>query len=181
MIVRVIDWSKASLTRYHNSLPWPTFRHLQSEGTRWSDNKSLPMIISHDHLHRSLTAASPTTIYVKTARRVMMALSPPSVIMTTQNISPPLKKNQSFWYYRYQPSHKEEGKLAIPSKRPTDLSLSLTMVDKTIGGCVRTPRPDVFCRWNDWIKNLYWLRSCAHPFGNYVDHQGRAASTVAKT
>ena len=115
MIVRVIDWSKASLTRYHNSLPWPTFRHLQSEGTRWSDNKSLPTIISHDHLPRSLS----------TACRVMMALPPPSVIMTTQNISPPLKKNQSFWYYIYQPSHKEEGKLAIPSKRSTDLSPSL--------------------------------------------------------
>ena len=65
MIVRVIDWRKASLTRYHNSLPWPTFRHLQSEGTRWSDNKSLPTIISHDHLPRSLTAASPITISIK--------------------------------------------------------------------------------------------------------------------
>ena len=64
MIVRVIDWSKASLARYHNSLSWPTFRHLQSEGTRWSDNKSLPTIISYDHQPRSLTVASPTTISV---------------------------------------------------------------------------------------------------------------------
>ena len=60
--VRVIDWSKASITRYHNSLSWPTSRHLQSQRTRWSDNKSLPTIISHDHLLRSLTAASPTAI-----------------------------------------------------------------------------------------------------------------------
>ena len=64
----------------------------------------------------------------------------------------------------YKPSHEEEGNPSIPSKRSTDLSLSLTMVDKTIGGCVRTPRPDAFCRWNDWIKNIYWLRSCIHPF-----------------
>ena len=34
MFVRIIDWSKASLTRYHNSLPWPTFRHLQGKRTR---------------------------------------------------------------------------------------------------------------------------------------------------
>ena len=130
-------------------------------------------VISHDlwqprHLPRFLSAA----------RRVMMAQPPPNVIMTTQNISPPLKKSQSFWYYIYQPSHKEEGKLDIPSKRPTDLSFSLTMANKTIGGCVRTPHPDAFCRWNDWIKNLYWLRSCVHPFGNYVDHQGRETSTL---
>ena len=51
------------------------------------------------------------------------------------------------------------------------------MADKTIGGCVRTPCPNAFCRWNDWIKNLYWLRLCVHPFGNYVDHQGCEAST----
>ena len=50
------------------------------------------------------------------------------------------------------------------------------MADKTIGGCVRTPCPDAFCR-NDWTRTLYWLRSCVHPFGNYVDHQGREAST----
>ena len=105
---------KASLAGYHNSLPWPTSRHLQSERTRWSDNKSLPTITSHDRLPRSLSATC----------KVMMVLPPPSVIMTTQNISPPLKKSQSFWYYIYQPSHKEEGKLAIPSKRATNLSLS---------------------------------------------------------
>ena len=36
------------------------------------------------------------------------------------------------------------------------------MANKTIGGCVRTPRPNVFCR-NDWTRNLYWLRACVHP------------------
>ena len=51
------------------------------------------------------------------------------------------------------------------------------MADKTIGGCVQTPCPDAFCR-NDWTRNLYWLRSCIHSFGNYVDHQGREASTL---
>ena len=53
------------------------------------------------------------------------------------------------------------------------------MDDKTIGGCIRTPCLDAFCRYYDWIKNLYWLSSCVHPFGNYVDYQGRKASTVA--
>ena len=54
-----------------------------------------------------------------------MALPPPSVIMTTQNISLPLKRENkaSDTIYIYEPSHKEEGKLVIPSKRPTDLSL----------------------------------------------------------
>ena len=51
------------------------------------------------------------------------------------------------------------------------------MADKTIGGCVRTPYPDAFCR-NDWTRNLYWLKLCVHPFGHYVDHQGREASTI---
>ena len=50
------------------------------------------------------------------------------------------------------------------------------MADKIIGGCVRTPCPDAFCR-NDWTRNLYWLRSYVHPFGNYVDHQGRETLT----
>ena len=36
------------------------------------------------------------------------------------------------------------GNLLIPSKRPTDLYLSLTMTNKIIGGCVRTPCPDTF-------------------------------------
>ena len=51
------------------------------------------------------------------------------------------------------------------------------MADKTIGGCVWTPCLDAFCRC-DWIKNLYGLRSYVHLFGNYVDHQGREASTI---
>ena len=52
------------------------------------------------------------------------------------------------------------------------------MANKTIGGCVRTPCPDVFCRYIVWIKNLYWLRSRVHPFGNYVEHQEREVSTT---
>ena len=95
----------------------------------WRDKMKWQQVTSHDHFTWSPTTISDSRItyhdLCQTARRVMMALPPPSVIMTTQNISPPLKKNQSFWYYIYQPSHKEEGKLAIPSKRPTDLSPSL--------------------------------------------------------
>ena len=52
------------------------------------------------------------------------------------------------------------------------------MANKTIGGCVRTPCPDAFCRYNDWIKNLCRLRSRVHPFSNCVDRQGREVSTL---
>ena len=38
--------------------------------------------------------------------------------------------------------NEKEGNLLIPRKRPTDLSLSLTMANKTIEGCVQTPCPD---------------------------------------
>ena len=66
------------------------------------------------------------------------------------------KEKQCFWNYIYKAfTNKEEVSFAIPSKRSTDLSLSLTMADKTIGGCVRTSRPEAFCRWNDRVKNLY--------------------------
>ena len=67
----------------------------------------------------------------------------------------------------------------IPSKKVNwFISPSLIMANKTIGGCVRTPCPDAFCRYKDWIKNLFWLRSRIHPFGNYVEHQEREVSTV---
>ena len=52
------------------------------------------------------------------------------------------------------------------------------MANKIIGGCVRTPCPDAFCRNNDWIKNLRVLRSRVLPFGNYVEHQEREVSTI---
>ena len=57
-----------------------------------------------------------------------MALPPPSVIMTTQNISLPLKRETVLLelYIYIKPSQTEGGKLAIPSKRSTDLSLSLS-------------------------------------------------------
>ena len=77
-------------------------------------------VTSHDHF-----TWSPTTISVK----------PPvgwwwpchHLVSSWQHkISPHhQRRNQSFWYYIYQPSHKEKGKLTIPRKRPTDLSLSL--------------------------------------------------------
>ena len=134
-MVRIIDWSKqvshVITTVCHGPRSTTCRVKGQDEVTTSHFPRSFHMITYHD--------------LCQTARRVMMALPSPSVIMTTQNISSPLKKNQSFWYYIYQPSHKEEGKLAIPSKKPTDY-LSLTMADKTIGGCVRTPCPDIFCR-----------------------------------
>ncbi|RVW28494.1 hypothetical protein CK203_103977 [Vitis vinifera] len=35
------------------------------------------------------------------------------------------------------------------------------------------------CRYNDWIKNLYELKSRVHPSGNYVDHRRLEVSTLA--
>ena len=72
VVVRIVDQSKQILLRHSDSLPQPTFRRLQSERTG--------MMASH--LQRSLT----------TARRVMMALPPPGGIMTSQKVSPPLKR-----------------------------------------------------------------------------------------
>ena len=144
----------------------------QDEVTTSHFPRSFHMITYHDlwqphHLPRSLS----------TAHRVMMALPPPSVIMTTQNISPPLKRGTKLLITIYTNLHtKGKVNLLILVKGQL-IYLSLTMADKTFGGCVRTPRPDAFCRWSNWIKNLYWLRSCVHPFGNYVDHQRREAST----
>ena len=158
---------KVSFTRYHNSLPWPTSRHLQSKRTRWSDNKSLPTITSHDHLLRSMSAAL----------RVMMVLLPLSVHHDNTKYLPTIKEGNKTSNTIYTNIH-TKGKVSLLYLVKGQLIyLSLTIADKTIEGCVRTPRPNTFCRWNDWIKNLYWLRSCVHPFGNYVDHQGREAST----
>ena len=115
MFVRIIDWSKQVLHVITNSLTWPTFRHLQSEktGMKWLQ------VTSHD-----LWQSQRLPWSLSAARRVMMALPPSSVIITTQNISLPLKRETVLLVlYIYEPSHKEEGKLTIPSKRPTDLSL----------------------------------------------------------
>ena len=62
IIVRIINQSKASLTRYHDSQLWSTSHHLQDEKTRGSDSKSLPTVILHKHSPRSLTAALPTMV-----------------------------------------------------------------------------------------------------------------------
>ena len=131
------------------------------------------MITSHDlwqqhHLPRFLIAAS----------RVAITMLPPNVIMTNIKYLLTINERNSTHGTIYKPSRKEEGNLQRPRKRPTDLYPPLlTMANKTIGGCVRTPCPDVFCRYNDWIKNLFWLRSRIHPSGNYVEHQEREAPT----
>ena len=46
-------------------------------------------------------------------------------------------------------------------------NLSLTMADKTIGGCVRTPCPDTFCR-DDWTRTLSWLKACVHLAATWI-------------
>ena len=87
MIVRVIDWSEQVLHVIATACHGPRSATCRVKGWEWSDGKSLPTITYHNfwqsqHLPRSLSAA----------RRVMMAQPPPSVIMTTQNISLPLKR-----------------------------------------------------------------------------------------
>ena len=55
----------------------------------------------------------------------MMTLPPPSVYHDNTKYLPTIEEgNKASDNYIYKPSHKGEGKLAIPSKRPTDLSLS---------------------------------------------------------
>ena len=87
MFVWIIDWSKQVLYVITTACHGPRSSTCRVKGQEWGDGKSLPTITSHDfwqsqQLPRSLLAA----------RRVMMALPPPSVIMTTQNISLPLKR-----------------------------------------------------------------------------------------
>ena len=71
-----------------------------------------------------------------------MTMLPPNVIMTNIKYLITINERNSTPGTIYKPSHEEEGNLLRPRKRPTDLSLSLTMANKTIGGCVRTPCPD---------------------------------------
>ena len=68
----------------------------------------------------------------------------------------------------------------IPGKRSTDLYLSLWSwltkpSEGASGHLVRMPS----CRYNDWIKNLYKLKSRVHPSGNYVDPQRREVATIS--
>ena len=85
--IRIIDWSKQVLHVITTTCHGPRSATCRVKGQEWSDGKSLPAITSHDfwqsqQLPRSLSAAY----------RVMMALPPSSVIMTTQNIFLPLKR-----------------------------------------------------------------------------------------
>ena len=116
-------------------------------------SRSFYMITSHDlwqqhHLPRFLTAVS----------RVAMTMLPPNVIMTNIKYLLTINEKNSTHDTIYKPLRKKEGNRQIPSKRPTDSYLPLlTMANRIIGGCIRTPCPDVFCRYNDWIKNLFWV------------------------
>ena len=70
------------------------------------------------------------------------------------------------------------GNLLISGKRPTDLYSSLwPWLTKPSEGASGHPVRMPSCRYNDWIKNLYKLKSRVYPSGNYVDHQRREAST----
>ena len=127
-------------------------------------------VTSHDlwqsqSLPRSLSAA----------RRVMMVLPPSSGIMTSPKYLPTIKEGNKASGTIYMNLHTKR-KVSLLYLKKANWLISLSMADKTIGGYVRTPCPDAFCRC-DWIKNLYRLRSYVHPFGNYMDHQGREAST----
>ena len=82
------------------------------------------------------------------------------------------------------PSHEEErdppGNLWRPSKRPTDLYLSLLpWLTKPSEGASGHPVRMPSCRYSDWIKILYKLKSRVHQSGNYVDRQRREVSTAS--
>ena len=87
MFVWIIDWSKQVLHIITTACHDPRSATCRVKGQEWSDSKSLPMITSHDFWQSQQLPWS-----LSIARRVMMTLSPPSVIMTTQNISLPLKR-----------------------------------------------------------------------------------------
>ena len=55
----------------------------------------------------------------------------------------------------------------VKCQLPDLLNLSIYMADKTIGGCVRTPRPEAFCR-DDWTRSLSWLRACVHLAASWI-------------
>ena len=72
-----------------------------------------------------------------------MTMLPPNVIMTNIKYLLTINVRNSTPGTIYEPSHEEEGNALTPRKRPTDSYLPLlTMANKTIGGCIRTPRPD---------------------------------------
>ena len=111
---------------------------------------------------------------------VMIVLPPPRGIMTSQNISLPLKRETKLLIrYIYEPSHKEEGKLAIPSKRPTDLSLFpwLTKPSEGVSGHpVRTPfagmtEPGIYIGWDRASIHLttMWITRDTRPQQLCVD------------
>ena len=71
------------------------------------------------------------------------------------------------------------GNLLIPSKRSTDLYRSLLpWLTKPSEGVSGHPVRMPSCRYSDWIKNLYKLKSRVHPSDNYVDRQRREVSTA---
>ena len=77
-------WLSRSLTEVSKSYTLsqqPAMTHVPPPA-ELKDKVKWQQVTSHDHLPRSLSAA----------RRVMMALPPPNVIITTQNISLPLKR-----------------------------------------------------------------------------------------
>ena len=148
----------------------------------WKDELRWQQVTSHDHSTWSLPTISDSSVTYHGFWQPPVGWRWPCCLQVSswQNIKYLLTINErnSTLGTIYKPSHEEEGNLLIPKKRPTDLYLPLlTMANKIIGGCIRTPYPDVFCRYNDWIKNLYGLRSRVHPFGNYVEHQEREVST----
>ena len=121
-------------------------------------------ITSHDHLPRSLSVA----------RRVMTALPPPKCHHNSTQYLPAIKeaiKTSDTIYINLHTRRRVsllylvKGQLIYLSPKPW-----LTKPSEGASGCP-------FCRYNDWIKNLFWLRSRIHPFGNYVEHQEREVST----
>ena len=110
------------------------------------------------HLRQPVTARIPPPVERKDRNDnkpspTMMALPLPSAIMKSQKSPPTIKgdmasdtiKGPSCKEKRYTFLHRKGGRLIIRRK-----------ANKTIGRCVRTIDPDVFCR------NHLWLKESAH-------------------
>ena len=75
------------------------------------------------HLQRSLTIAAPPTFSVSRPQGDDGSATTQRHHDNPKYLPTIKERNKAPKCYIYGPSHKEEGKLAIPSKRPTDYSL----------------------------------------------------------
>ena len=120
-----------------DNLSQPAFRCLQSERTG----------VMASHLPRFLTAAC----------RVMMILPSPQGHHDKPKSLPTIKEGSRTSDTIKKGLHAKRKVSYLTQKKGNRLIL-WAMANKTIGGCVRTPCPDNFCRI-DWARNHPWLKA----------------------